>query len=182
MNQDPGMLTTSTNRNLFQPTPDYKSRRRSEIRESIQKGKDRSKSRPRKQMGAIESKLTREDSGSESTHSARSQLVDLVVEDTEAEEAERVRARKEGGDTWNQDEQKHFVRIYDPEGKAEGEMIREGFDVRDLPEAEPPEFAVGEDENEDEDGGEPSGGAGKAKYGSLNEERQAWDSESSRRS
>ena len=128
-------------------------------------------------MGALESKLTREHSGSESSHSDRSQLVDLVVEDTEAEEAEKVRARKEGGDTWNLGEPKHFVRTYDPDGKAEGEQIREGFDPRDLPDAEPPEFAVGEDENE-EDG--ESSGSRKPQYGSLNEERQAWDSSSRR--
>ncbi|KAF2456118.1 organic solute transporter Ostalpha-domain-containing protein [Lineolata rhizophorae] len=39
----------------------------------------------------------------------RSQLVDLVVEDREAEEVERVRARKEGGPGWNVDEPRHFV-------------------------------------------------------------------------
>jgi hypothetical protein len=31
------------------------------------------------------------------------------VEDHEAEEIERVRARKEGGPGWNEIEQKHFV-------------------------------------------------------------------------
>jgi hypothetical protein len=171
---DPSLLTTSTNRNLFQPTRDNKTRKRSEIRESLQKGKNRSNSRSRERMGAIESKLTRERSTSETSHSDRSQLVDLVVEDTEAEEAERVRARKEGGDFWNQDEQKHFVRVYDPDGEAVGEQIREGFDVRELPGAEPPEFAVDEDEDESD---ERSGGSKrKPQYGSLNEERDAWDS------
>jgi hypothetical protein len=101
---DPGLLTTSTNRNLFQPTRDNKTRRKSEIRESLQKGKNRSNSGSRERMGAIQSRLARERSTSETSHSDRSQLVDLVVEDTDAEEAERVRARKEGGDFWNQDE------------------------------------------------------------------------------
>jgi hypothetical protein len=101
-------------------------------------------------------------------------LVDLVVEDTDAEEAERVRARKEGGDFWNRDEQKHFVRTYDVGGEAAGEQIREGFDVRELPSAEPPEFAV--DEDEDEGDGEVGGSKGGPQYGSLNEERDAWDS------
>ena len=174
MAQDPGLLTTSTNRNLFQPTRDNKTRKRTEIRESLQKGKNRSTSRSRKHMGAIESKLTRERSTSEMSNSDRSQIVDLVVEDTEAEEAEKVRARKEGGDFWNQDEQKHFVRTYDPDGEAAGEQIREGFDVRELPAAEPPEFAVAEDEDESD---EESGASNKKpQYGSLNEEREAWDS------
>jgi hypothetical protein len=35
--------------------------------------------------------------------------VDLVVEDHEAEEVERVRARKEGGPEWNEVPQKYFV-------------------------------------------------------------------------
>lgn len=57
------------------------------------------------------SKLLRRDttSSSSSSKSDRSQLVDLVVEDHEAEEVERVRARKEGGPGWNQAEPKHFV-------------------------------------------------------------------------
>lgn len=53
--------------------------------------------------------LREESSSSHSAKSGRSQLVDLVVEDREAEETERVRARKEGGSAWNQDETKHFV-------------------------------------------------------------------------
>lgn len=113
---------------------------------------------------------------SETSHSDRSQLVDLVVEDTEAEEAERVRARKEGGDFWNQDEQKHFVRTYDPAGETAGEQFREGFDVRELPETEPPEFAIGEDEGENDE--EPGGSKGKPQYGSLDEEREAWKASS----
>lgn len=149
-------------------------RKRSEIRESLRKGKNRSSSRSGEQTGATESKLSQERSGSEGSDSDRSQLVDLVVEDTEAEEAERVRARKEGGDFWNQDEQKHFVRTYDPDGEATGEQIRQGFDVRQLPEAEPPELAVAEDEDQSSE--QPSGSKGKPQYGSLNEERDVWDS------
>lgn len=68
LHRDPGLLTTSTNRNLFQPTKDHKTRRRTEIREGIAKGKDRSNSRPAKEQGAIENKLQREQSsGSSST-------------------------------------------------------------------------------------------------------------------
>ena len=51
----------------------------------------------------------RESSSSESAKSRGSQLVDLMVEDTQAEKIERVRARKEGGAAWNEDEPKHFM-------------------------------------------------------------------------
>lgn len=178
MNRDPNVLTTSTNRNLFQPTQDHNKRRRTEVRQNIQKGKDRSNSRPRDKMSAIESKMTHRESDSESSHSARSQLVDLVVEDTAAEQAELVRARKEGGDTWNQNEQKHFVRTYDPDGTADGEQMRQGFDPRDVSDVEPPKFAVGEEEEDDDE--ESSASQRKPEYGSVNEERAEWDSSTPR--
>lgn len=54
-----------------------------------------------------------DDSGS-SVKSGRSQLVDLVIEDTDAEERERVRARKEGGAEWNEDETKYFMYVTSP--------------------------------------------------------------------
>ena len=173
MRRDPGLLTTSTNRNLFQPTRDQKSRRRTEIRDGIQQGKRRSSSRNMDGKGAIQAKMTREHSSSSSSHSDRSQLVDLVVEDTDAEEAERVRARKEGGDSWNRDEQKHFVRTYDPHGDDQGEAIRQGFDPTTVQAADPPKFAVEEDSN---DASEEEAGNSNPLYGSLNEERHVWDS------
>jgi hypothetical protein len=43
--------------------------------------------------------------------SDRSQLVDLVVEDTKAEDIERVRARKEGSAGWNEIEPRRFVSV-----------------------------------------------------------------------
>jgi hypothetical protein len=57
------------------------------------------------------SKLLRQQSASSSSSgkSDKSQLVDLVVEDHEAEEVERVRARKEGGPGWNEVPARHFV-------------------------------------------------------------------------
>ncbi|KAG9241842.1 organic solute transporter Ostalpha-domain-containing protein [Calycina marina] len=72
--------------------------------------------------------LRHHSSGSRSNKSDRSQLVDLVVEDTGAEDAEKVRARKEGGSAWNTDEQKRYVRTY---GKDTGEDIREGYEPTD---------------------------------------------------
>lgn len=56
--------------------------------------------------------LQEDSSSSHSVESGRSQLVDLMIEDTEAEDTERVRARKEGGAVWNEDEAKHFMYEY----------------------------------------------------------------------
>lgn len=80
-------------------------------------------------------KLLRRNSGSsESSKSQNDQLVDLVVEDDQAEAIERVRARKEGGPGWNEVEQKHFVQTYD---QGQKEEVREGFN---------PDVAKGGDE------------------------------------
>ncbi|EHK97376.1 putative Transmembrane protein [Glarea lozoyensis 74030] len=86
-------------------------------------------------MGGL---LRHHSSSSSSAKSDRSQLVDLVVEDKNAEDAERVRARKEGGSGWNATEPKYYVRTY---GKDIGEDIREGF--------EPPEGSAVVDNEED---------------------------------
>ena len=58
--------------------------------------------------------MIREESSSsfKSARSGTSQLVDLVVEDTDAEVTERVRARKDGGAEWNENEPKHFLYIF----------------------------------------------------------------------
>lgn len=53
--------------------------------------------------------------------------MDLVVEDHQAEEIERVRARKEGGPGWNSVEQKHFVNIGTGENGEHEEEVRVGF-------------------------------------------------------
>lgn len=52
-----------------------------------------------------------------------------MVEDHQAEEIERVRARKEGGPGWNSVEQKHFVNLGAQEGQGDGEEeeVRVGF-------------------------------------------------------
>ena len=102
---NPEIITTATNRHLIQPTRKNKERRESEIQNDLNKGKHASKSR-----APVLGDLIREESTSSgSVKSGRSQLVDLVVEDHDAEEVERVRARKEGGAAWNEDETKHFV-------------------------------------------------------------------------
>lgn len=55
--------------------------------------------------------LRHHSSASSSAKSDRSQLVDLVVEDTTAEDTERVRARKEGSAGWNETEPKRFMYV-----------------------------------------------------------------------
>lgn len=101
---DPDLITTSTNRNLLQPTKANRERRAS----NIQKDLDKSKS-TRSRAPILDGMLREDSSSSRSAKSGRSQLVDLMVEDTEAEQTERVRARKEGGAAWNEDETKHYV-------------------------------------------------------------------------
>jgi hypothetical protein len=94
--------------------------------------------------------LRHHSSDSSSAKSDRSQLVDLVIEDTVAEDTERVRARKEGSAGWNATEPKRFVRTY---GKNTGEDIREGYEpTDDIAVVDPKvndenEFIVGEDED-----------------------------------
>ena len=63
-------------------------------------------------IGGLIDSMTQQDGGkarSESKSSNRSQLVDLIVEDYDAEEIERVRARKEGSPGWNRYDAKHYV-------------------------------------------------------------------------
>lgn len=123
LNHDPEIITASTNRNLLQPTRDNRKRRKSRIKsiqENVHQGEhesssssaegssSRSKSRTKSTLPIIGDMLHRSESES-SRESRNSQLVDLVVEDHQAEEIERVRARKEGGPGWNEVEQRHFV-------------------------------------------------------------------------
>lgn len=131
----PDLLTTSTNRNLLQPTKDNKIRRASNIKNTVeevtkktqkkhrQKSKDAvrhnissSKGKQKEVLNGEEGRapnmagrLRHHSSSSSSAKSDRSQLVDLVVEDTAAEEADRVRARKEGSAAWNEVEGKRYV-------------------------------------------------------------------------
>ena len=168
----PSIITGSTNRNLLQPTAANKQRRKSKIQE-IQSRAHRgsqhrassssSHSKPKGLLPKAANLIRgKSNTSTSSSSSADSQLVDLVVEDTEAEQIERVRARKEGGPAWNEQEQKHFVKTY---GAAQ-EVVGEGFNP-DAPEGASDEgihdpgmpFTVGEDEeeailDEDEEGGD----------------------------
>lgn len=118
---DPEIITASTNRNVLQPTRANKRRRKSriqEIRQDVQeshrhKGSSGSADGSSSKAGSVPGlrKVLSGGSSSSSAKSNRSQLVDLVVEDHEAEKVERVRARKEGGPAWNEAEPKHFVYV-----------------------------------------------------------------------
>ena len=111
LRSEPELVTTSANRNILQPTKANQERRASRIRDELDKTRhSTSGNTKQKSRAPVLSSMLREDSASSgSVKSGRSQLVDLVVEDTQAEETERVRARKEGGAAWNEDEPKHFV-------------------------------------------------------------------------
>ncbi|KAH7071939.1 organic solute transporter Ostalpha-domain-containing protein [Paraphoma chrysanthemicola] len=133
---EPRVITAATNRNLLQPTAANKKRRKSQIKsvqESVRKGKQRSdssasngeSSHSKSRVPIVGKLLRQKSSSSTSAKSDKSQLVDLVVEDHQAEEVERVRARKEGGSGWNEEPPKHFVPTY-PGAGAE-EQVREGF-------------------------------------------------------
>ncbi|KAG9235804.1 organic solute transporter Ostalpha-domain-containing protein [Amylocarpus encephaloides] len=173
LNSSPGLLTTSTNRNLLQPTRDNEIRRASNIRNTVEdvtrktkrkhtsiKNDKAGKAEPKgkqKEVAngeegrapAMKGMLRHHSSASSSAKSERSQLVDLVVEDTSAEEADRVRARKEGSAGWNTSEGKHYVKTY---GKDKGQDIREGFEpsdevaVAESPDCENDPFAIGDGE------------------------------------
>ncbi|KAN0104419.1 DUF300 domain containing protein [Hyaloscypha variabilis] len=166
----PGLLTTSANRNLLQPTRDNEIRRSSNIRNTVEevtkksqrkhsdaKGKKSRSGGPKgkqKEVAngeegrapALKGMLRHHSSASSSAKSDRSQLVDLVVEDETAEDAERVRARKEGGAGWNSAEPKRFVRTY---GQDTGEDIREGYEPA-VDGAADDEFVIGEDDESQE--------------------------------
>jgi len=137
----------------LEPTKVKKARRVSSMQKGGSKGKSRTSSssaetsNSRSFRAPVVSELIREESSSsKSAKSGRSQLVDLVVEDTEAVEVERVRARKEGGAVWNENEAKHFTRTYDDED--EGEIIRSGFEPGERPLPDSSEFVVGDDDEE----------------------------------
>jgi len=194
LNTSPDLLTTSANRNLLQPTRDNEIRRANIVEEVTKKTrrkhdakdkKSRSSSSKGKQTEgeegrapALKGMLRHHSSASSSAKSDRSQLVDLVVEDTVAEDTERVRARKEGSAGWNETEPKRYVRTY---GKNQGEDIREGYEptddaaVIDPKDGATDEFVVGEDEDESEESrqwrqAQEPGAQLKPKYGEAFEE------------
>lgn len=139
LRHNPDIVTISTNRAVLQPGRENRERRKERIKDlqsdshqaesssnhrgssssSNTKGKERLQSVP--VVGPILERAI----SSDSSNSQSSQLVDLVVEDKQAGEIERVRARKEGGPGWNSVEQKHFVKLY--QHGDEAEEVRHGY-------------------------------------------------------
>lgn len=99
--REPDVITGSTNRHLLQATPVNKKRRKSRIHE-IQKNVARGNGKGKQ----AEARSRRDPS---SAPSNEADLVDLVIEDHDAEQIEQVRARKEGSPANNKHETKHFV-------------------------------------------------------------------------
>lgn len=140
------------------------------MRQSIPKGKHRcSSASDRSHHDTTESKLRSDRSSSTSGKTDRSPLVDPVMEDTEAEEAKRVR---KGGDTWNRSPQKQSS-IGDAEA---GKEIREGFDPSIAPTHPPTEHAVSDEEGSGDQGESSTGSGDGGRYGSLIEEDNVWAS------
>ena len=209
---DPRMLSATTNRALLQPTSSNRERRKSRIqhmkkdvhqhndpahRGSSSSGDGSSSGKGKGKLQAVAEALPvvgtilRKGSTS-SNESHSSQLVDLIVEDHQAEEIERVRARKEGGPGWNAVEQKHFVKTFP--GEDEQEEVRQGYNP-DKPDTKAVDsshnlddpFAI-EDEDEEQGADEegrnqpweerrysgPDGNGSKADKSPFEDERQAW--------
>ena len=142
---EPNIVTASSNRALLQPTKDNRQRRKNRINsikkdvhagEHHERGSTSSsntntsnsvtaKGKEKLQSLPVVGPILERAASSSSSNSRNSQLVDLVVEDREAADIERVRARKEGGPGWNSVEQKHFVKLYPKEDEAE--EVRQGF-------------------------------------------------------
>ena len=120
LHSDQHLITTATNRNVLQPTKANKRRRKSHIQQDLNENKQKlghsssNTSKPQPRAPMLDG-LFRQNSSSSSlsAKSGRSQLVDLMVEDQQAEETERVRARKEGGSSWNADEGRQFMFVHD---------------------------------------------------------------------
>ncbi len=119
MTDEPELLTTSANRNLLQPTRQAEQVRKKNAKKVVEKVRGKGKENESLDSGEgraplMKGLLSRSKSASSSKSSSsgtsdRSQLVDLVVEDTHAEEVEQVRARKEGSAGWNAVQPRRFV-------------------------------------------------------------------------
>ena len=165
----------------MQPTKKNKERRESQLHKDLDKRKHRTSSgRESRSRAPILDGLLREDSTSSgSAKSGRSQLVDLITEDYAAEETERVRARKEGGARWNENEQKHFVRNFEDE--EQGLDIRHGFDPQEIAPASGSDFAIQDDDEEGDkssdhdDHKDQDGGKASLKYGNDLDDRNVWN-------
>ena len=87
-----------------------------------------------------------------------------------------MRARKEGGARWNENEQKHFVRNFEDE--EQGLDIRHGFDPQEIAPASGSDFAIQDDDEEDDkssDRDDRDGSKTSLKYGNDLDDRNVWN-------
>jgi hypothetical protein len=155
-------VTSSTNRNLPQPTKIHKQRRKAKFREtqdaaSKGKGKDDADSEDAR---PLLKKLTEALSGSSSRTNER---VDVVVRDEEAEQTERVRARKDGSARWNEAEAPDQVNPLQHQDAEHGRNLDEPL-------------RESEGEHEQNSDGEEQSTNPASQYRSFREERDAWGS------
>ncbi|KAF3942319.1 hypothetical protein ABW19_dt0206663 [Dactylella cylindrospora] len=186
------LVTTATNQALLRAERHTKASSRSPSAKSgtsSRKGKGKAVDDEEAQRLLAEEPAQQSASSSSSHLSQRSGVVDLVVEDTDAEEVERVRARKEGGPGWNAEDPKVFVTKYPPEDA--GQIQRTGYNADNIP---PPvdtrehhtdtsninvsrtdsqdRFVVAEEDEEEDDS--PVGRRDKMRYGSLADDDNPW--------
>ncbi|OJJ47227.1 hypothetical protein ASPZODRAFT_132192 [Penicilliopsis zonata CBS 506.65] len=110
----------------------------------------------RKESPQAPGPLQRNPSSSQSSKSRRSQRVDLVVENREAEEAERVQTQKELGSAWAEPEHRHFER-------PSGEPVEEASQPDDTPQSP-----------RDSDDGQATATPSSWAYGPMNDDN-VWD-------
>jgi hypothetical protein len=208
LRRDPNIITATSNRALLHDTKDNRRRRKSrinDIKEDAHQGesssshshhrgsssssatspsftaKGKERLQERLQSVPVVGPILERAASSSSSNSRSSQLVDLVVEDTQAAEIERVRARKEGGPGWNSVEQRHFVKLYPHEDEAE--EVRQGFNPdapemtvseegHDLGQPQDPIEGVSEVQGRDQTGAEQPWE--ERRYGDFEDEREVW--------
>ncbi|KAF3904883.1 hypothetical protein ABW20_dc0107059 [Dactylellina cionopaga] len=195
------IITTATNQALLQPENRIKVQSRSRSKKSnasssrSRKGKGRASDEDEESQGLLAkaADVLHRSSSSSSHISDRSGVVDIIVEDKDAEEVERVRARKEGGPAWNEEDPKVFVTVYPPEHT--GETERTGFETDDLPtpvdnrehhtdtsevnaSASQDNFVLAEEGDDDDDGettdDHPVENGSRPRYGSLSHDANPW--------
>lgn len=116
--------------------------------------------------------VQRQSSTSTASESRRSQLVDLVVENREAEEQEQRVAQLETGSAWPERDALHLQR---PTGEPVGVVRPHERDGTVSP-SQPADFTVGEDDEEDDDDADTERSPLNANYSGVGEEHNVWGS------
>ncbi|OKL58001.1 hypothetical protein UA08_06688 [Talaromyces atroroseus] len=129
---------------------------------------------PRSRRTPRQDEFRRQSSTSAASVSRRSQLVDLVVEDREAEQQYQRRAQRETGSAWPERDALHLQR---PAGTPVAVVQPHGTDGMVSPSL-PAEFTVGEDDRDNDDDDANTGGSRplNANYSDFGEEHNVWGS------